>query len=197
MTHVVQNQTFIPIVQANPLLHGFLRDFFNFRFPQALRSLSTLLEGLAADLHCFNLLSTLRRLIVRQAIIRYTSAFSTIDLHKMAADFSLPLDTLEEALVSLIQQSLVSGKIDAHACVYRDHQPDTHEKMISDGIAAADHLLDHSETQVLQMSWATFFAPKLSLNTLCARMAGPGGVSDDIDSGDIESIVDLRDLDFD
>ena len=163
---LLQNLSFFPCVEENPLVEAFLRHFYHNRFAQALPLLDQILQRHAFDLHLHLCRARLQTLIIRKAIVRHISCFSRVDLTKMAHDFGVSSDSLEDEIVHLIQQGDLSGKLDLLNNVFVTVVPTPHEKLIQQGLKSADHFLNGIESQILRIAWTANVTSKNSQPSL-------------------------------
>lgn len=101
-----------------------MREILDAYMASKFRSVLSLLDRYSSRFQLDHLLAhhvkTLVKLIKDRALVLYFGPFSSIRLENLAEAFGLGLEEVEKAVVALIQEGKIKGRVDSHNKVRRD-----------------------------------------------------------------------------
>ena len=107
-----------PLLAVVPEVAAVATDYFHSRYAACLSALARLQPSLRLDVHLGAHVSRLIETVRHEALTLYFSPFSSVDMHRMAADFGLTCEALEAQVAALIVRNKMAARIDSHNKVW-------------------------------------------------------------------------------
>ncbi|XP_003383480.1 PREDICTED: COP9 signalosome complex subunit 1-like [Amphimedon queenslandica] len=137
-TKVISSSSFKLFLELEPSLRDVISQFHQSQYTSCLSTLEALRNSFMLDQYLANHISDLYAQIRNKALIQYFSPYSSVDLHKMADAFNTDVNSLENELISLILNGMISARIDSHAKVMHSRHIDQRQAMFQKAIEVGD-----------------------------------------------------------
>lgn len=122
-TQILNNTNFKSFLALEPALNELIEAFYKSKYSLCFQLLEKYKLSLKLDMYLASLLDNLVQLVREKAMVQYCIPYSVVDMRKMAASFSIPIDELEEDLIVLIsRKEKISARIDSHKKVQTNNQ---------------------------------------------------------------------------
>jgi hypothetical protein len=115
---LLENVQIKPLLAVVPEVAAIATDYFHSRYAACLSALARLQPSLRLDVHVGAHVSRLIETVRHEALTLYFSPFSSVDMHRMAADFGLTCEALEAQVAALIVRNKMAARIDSHNKVW-------------------------------------------------------------------------------
>mmetsp|Transcript_512 Transcript_512/g.576 ORF Transcript_512/g.576 Transcript_512/m.576 type:complete len:428 (+) Transcript_512:145-1428(+) len=137
---VIDNTSFRNFLELVPEVRELIQDFYSSRYASCLSCLDGLQSMLSLDIHLHDHIdgpSGLYAQIRQKALIQYTTPYTSVNLHTLAAAFNTEIAAIEKELAALIMDNQIQARIDSHNKVlyarHADQRSSTFQKTLSTG----------------------------------------------------------------
>jgi hypothetical protein len=159
---ILQNRSFLPILDQNPISKELLNSFFNRKFPDLLRSLRALQHDLSMDLYMHSHTEGLTRLIRHRCYVAYVRPFRRIRLSRMKFELlgsdsfdASSDDSFERDLEWLLRQGCIQGQLHLEEDLLEVNSYDGHALMIASVLDEASSSWAFCEKETLRFAYST------------------------------------------
>eukprot|EP01059_Diplonema_ambulator_P001842 TRINITY_DN11544_c0_g1_i1.p1 TRINITY_DN11544_c0_g1~~TRINITY_DN11544_c0_g1_i1.p1 ORF type:complete len:440 (+),score=109.02 TRINITY_DN11544_c0_g1_i1:61-1320(+) len=151
-TNVLNNNTFRPFFDLNPLLFQAVKDLTNSNYRAGLQVLQNLRGTLEFDPVMQPHLDALYEAVTQRWFKQYTAPYTTIDLHRMASAFGYSTPAMEAKVAQLISEGHISARIDSDKKVLHSREDDTRGKTFREVISTGRTFVLNTEDQLRRMN---------------------------------------------
>jgi COP9 signalosome complex subunit 1 len=158
---VLSSSSFKQFLELEPLLRDAIIYFHQSKYASCLTLLNELHDTFMLDMYLANHVSMLYTQIRNKALIQYFSPYSSVDLHKMAEAFNTDVNSLENELIALILDGLISARIDSHAKIMYARQIDQRGAVFKKAIEIGDAYVLRTKVTSFDTSYGRITSIKL------------------------------------
>ncbi len=152
--HFISTKTFTnEFLMDNSLLKELLFDFYELRYGRFWNTMNTVvLNRIRLDAVIHEQADRLMKSILDQLLIQYCVPYYEVDLMRLSVLLNLPPQQLDKALLRLIIEGKIPGKIDAISRVMTKTSSDTRKDLINNLQQLADQHLRDAKRSLLRLS---------------------------------------------
>ncbi|KAG1170790.1 hypothetical protein G6F70_008944 [Rhizopus microsporus] len=152
-SQVLSNANFKNFLALEPALYELIESFYQSKYTHCFEVLKKYKQQLRLDMYMESNVDHLIQLVHEKAIAQYCVPYSIIDMRKMAAAFSIDIETLEEILTDLIgKNKTMAARIDSHNKIVRTKKQNKRTQAFDQSFIAGNDFEKSSRALLLRLN---------------------------------------------